>query len=145
MQRSSASFERLILLGFRTVAKFTHFETMRWHLYPGRAGTGSARQPSLTSARIVEVVWLKSVVAVFAAMPLLAQAQKRPSLPASQPPEGRVAATRIEVASIRPSNPASCREYPIIDSHNDRYDMKCVKTDLLLEMAYNGGCPILCW
>ena len=82
-------------------------------------------------------MWLKSVVAVFAAMPLFAQPQNRPSLPASQPLEGRVAATRIEVASIRPSDPASCREYPIIDSHNDRFDMKCVKANLLLEMAYN--------
>ena len=70
-------------------------------------------------------------------MPLLAQPQSRPRVPAPQPPEGRVAATRIEVASIRPSDPASCREYPIIDSHNDRFDMKCVKANLLLEIAYN--------
>jgi bla regulator protein blaR1 len=80
-------------------------------------------------------MWPKSVVAIFAAMPFFAQAQKGPSLPASQP--DIVAATPIEVASIRPSDPASCGEYPIVDGHNDRFDMKCVKANLLLEMAYS--------
>jgi bla regulator protein blaR1 len=49
-------------------------------------------------------------------------------------PAARVA---IEVASIRPSDPVSCKAYPIIDSHNDRYDMKCVKPRFLIQLAYN--------
>jgi uncharacterized protein (TIGR03435 family) len=64
---------------------------------------------------------LKSLAAAFAAIPLFAQTQERP---------------RIEVASIRPSDPASCREYPVIDNHNGRYDMKCVKAGYLLQIAY---------
>src|ERR1700754_2058068 len=43
----------------------------------------------------------------------------------------------IEVASIRLSDPATCREYPIIDDHNDRYDMRCVRTSFLIQTAYN--------
>jgi bla regulator protein blaR1 len=49
-------------------------------------------------------------------------------------PATRVA---IEVASIRPSDPASCKAYPIVDNHNDRYDMKCVKPRFLIQLAYN--------
>ena len=43
----------------------------------------------------------------------------------------------IEVASIKLSDPATCREYPIIDDHNDRYDLRCVKTSFLIQTAYN--------
>jgi bla regulator protein blaR1 len=42
----------------------------------------------------------------------------------------------IEVASIKPSNPSSCKEYPIVDGHNDRYDMQCVKAKFLIQVAY---------
>jgi uncharacterized protein (TIGR03435 family) len=42
----------------------------------------------------------------------------------------------IEVASIRPSNPATCGEYPILDGHGDRYDMRCVTVKLLLQTAF---------
>jgi uncharacterized protein (TIGR03435 family) len=43
----------------------------------------------------------------------------------------------IEVASIRPSDPATCGEYPIVDNHGDRYDMRCVKVKFLLQTAFN--------
>jgi bla regulator protein blaR1 len=43
----------------------------------------------------------------------------------------------IEVASIRPSNPDTCGEYPIIDNHGDRYDMRCVKAKFLLQTAFS--------
>jgi bla regulator protein blaR1 len=43
----------------------------------------------------------------------------------------------IEVASIRPSDSTSCKDYPIIDDHNDRYDLKCVKPKFLIQVAYN--------
>jgi uncharacterized protein (TIGR03435 family) len=43
----------------------------------------------------------------------------------------------VEVASIRPSDPATCGEYPIIDNHGDRYDMRCVKVKFLLQTAFN--------
>jgi uncharacterized protein (TIGR03435 family) len=42
----------------------------------------------------------------------------------------------IEVASIRPSDPATCKEYPIMDNHGDRYDMRCVKTKFLIQTAF---------
>jgi uncharacterized protein (TIGR03435 family) len=48
-------------------------------------------------------------------------------------PASRIA---IEVASIRPSDPATCGEYPIIDGHGDRYDMRCVTLKLLLQTAF---------
>lgn len=43
----------------------------------------------------------------------------------------------IEVASIRPSNPETCGEYPIIDNHGDRLDMRCVKVKFLLQTAFH--------
>jgi uncharacterized protein (TIGR03435 family) len=43
----------------------------------------------------------------------------------------------VEVASIRPSNLETCGEYPIIDNHGDRYDMRCVKVKFLLQTAFN--------
>src|SRR5580692_4108898 len=43
----------------------------------------------------------------------------------------------IEVASIRPSDPATCKEYPTVDSHGDRYDMRCVKTKFLIQTAFS--------
>jgi bla regulator protein blaR1 len=54
--------------------------------------------------------------------------------PARVEPASHIA---IEVASIRPSNPEACGEYPIIDNHNDRYDMKCVNVKFLLQTAFN--------
>jgi len=42
----------------------------------------------------------------------------------------------IEVASIRPSDPATCGEYPIIDDRGDRYDMRCVRTKYLIQIAF---------
>ncbi len=42
----------------------------------------------------------------------------------------------IEVATIKPSNPSTCKEYPIVDGHNDRYDMQCVKPKFLIQLAY---------
>jgi uncharacterized protein (TIGR03435 family) len=43
----------------------------------------------------------------------------------------------VEVASIRPSNPSTCGEYPIMDGHGDRYDMRCVTVKLLLQTAFD--------
>lgn len=50
-----------------------------------------------------------------------------------------VAPTRvvIEVASIRPSDPATCNEYPIVDGHGDRLDTRCVRTKFLIQTAFN--------
>lgn len=42
----------------------------------------------------------------------------------------------IEVASVKTSNPATCGEYPMIDGHGDRYDLKCVKVRYLIQSAY---------
>ncbi|MGD1069609.1 MAG: TIGR03435 family protein [Bryobacteraceae bacterium] len=43
----------------------------------------------------------------------------------------------IEVASIRPSDPATRKEYPTVDDHGDRYDMRCVKAKFLIQTAFN--------
>lgn len=64
-------------------------------------------------------MWLKSALVALAAAALLS---------------GQSA--RIEVATIKPSDLATCGEYPIIDGRNDRYDMKCVKVRLLLQVAF---------
>lgn len=40
------------------------------------------------------------------------------------------------VAVIKPSDPATCREYPIIDDRGGRYDMRCVRIDFLLQTAF---------
>ena len=40
------------------------------------------------------------------------------------------------VAVIKPSDPATCREYPIIDDRDGRYDMRCVRIDFLLQSAF---------
>ncbi|HEY4088369.1 MAG TPA: TIGR03435 family protein [Bryobacteraceae bacterium] len=40
------------------------------------------------------------------------------------------------VAVIRPSDPAACREYPIIDDRGGAYDMRCVRIHFLLQTAF---------
>jgi bla regulator protein blaR1 len=42
----------------------------------------------------------------------------------------------IEAASIKPSDLATCKEYPIIDGHGERYDLSCVKVKFLIQIAY---------
>jgi uncharacterized protein (TIGR03435 family) len=57
----------------------------------------------------------------------------------AQSPQSASSATtrvKIEVASIKPDDPSACRPYPMIDGHNDRYDMRCVKVKNLIGIAY---------
>ena len=42
----------------------------------------------------------------------------------------------FEVASIRPSDPARCAPFPMVDGHNSRVEMKCVTLKFLLQLAY---------
>jgi bla regulator protein BlaR1 len=43
----------------------------------------------------------------------------------------------IEVASIKPSDPSICGEYPIVDDHNGTYDLRCVKAKFLIQLAFS--------
>jgi uncharacterized protein (TIGR03435 family) len=74
-------------------------------------------------------MWLSSGLAALMAGTIFAQSQRRAAGAATS-------GTPIEVASIKPSDPSTCKEYPIIDSHNNRYDMLCVKTKYLIQIAY---------
>ncbi|HXE64027.1 MAG TPA: TIGR03435 family protein [Bryobacteraceae bacterium] len=47
------------------------------------------------------------------------------------------ASTVIEAASIKPSDPALCKDYPVIDGHGLRYDLTCVRTKYLIQIAYS--------
>ena len=42
----------------------------------------------------------------------------------------------IDVASVKPSDPAGCGEYPMIDNPPGRLNMQCVTVKLLVQMAY---------
>jgi len=41
----------------------------------------------------------------------------------------------IEAASVKPSDPASCKDYPIIDGQGLRYDLRCVRVKYLIQLA----------
>jgi bla regulator protein blaR1 len=49
---------------------------------------------------------------------------------------GSAAPVVIEVASIKPSEPAACGEYPNIENRNGRLDMTCVTLKLMIQIAY---------
>jgi bla regulator protein blaR1 len=73
-------------------------------------------------------VLLASAGVAVLALPVIIGMGKAPAITIrAQSPEDRVAATRIDVAPIQPSDPGSRSEYPIIDSHNDGCDMRCAQ------------------
>src|ERR1700733_8929088 len=55
----------------------------------------------------------------------------------SQSPPTTPTHVGIEVASIKPGDPSTCGEYPIVDGHRGPYDMRCVKAKLLIHLAFN--------
>jgi bla regulator protein blaR1 len=73
-------------------------------------------------------VLLASAGVAVLALPVIIGMDNAPAITIrAQSPKDRVVVTRIEVAPIQPSDPGSCSESPIIDSHDDRYDMRCIK------------------
>jgi uncharacterized protein (TIGR03435 family) len=54
----------------------------------------------------------------------------------SQNPPTTPTRVGVEVASIKPDDPSTCGEYPVVDGHDGTYDMRCVKAKFLIQRAF---------
>jgi uncharacterized protein (TIGR03435 family) len=78
------------------------------------------------------------MVAVVALMlsAALGRSQSNPSPLTAGAQASAASGVRIEVASVKPSDTASCGPYPMVGGLNDRVDMKCVRVSYLIQIAY---------